>query len=943
MEKEYIFGYLPSEADKMTLDEIYTYLIDKGVIDNTVSKNDLAIILEGVIKSITPDMIRGNVTIAGVTGNVATKVEEIYVDKFDEVEPQANVYTLYTRALDGNYSYIAKNGIDKYMWYSNANSYSSGITHVNLTTEEKTLLYPTGYNTANIVELDDGSIYFIPTSTTSRFKYMFYFHGNTCTNMGSIPSQYKRTNDKLYICSSGIFLVSKTTRTRLINSGDYRIYTGSNNICYLYPYNSGAGIYTLDLDTSAVEFIGGEGSGYSNQYELPDGVTIFSKPSAVIAVKGTDFLYYVSGFSGASGAPIFTFIMPGTNGAFYSSSNNSYAEYVGLYYTPITGETTKIYDSGYTWNKIIPGQNDDLYIYSNSNNTKGLLYVNNDTAHLLYDKGYSWGVYYEASDGTIYISSSSSDSESKGLIRIKNGTASLIYDLGYNWSNFFETSDGTIYVSSGYTKGLLQIIGDTATLIYDNGYSWKYIQERETCTYIIGGTGILKVTGSTCKAISTSNTYVAFHEFQTRLYCTVSSSSGYTVRINEDDTITTIATNATKFYESITGKLYLGGNTYIYKIEGDTVSQLFYHSDLRSVYFTELPTGDIITGNSSNITSTSCTYAATINTDETVTILLGGGRNSVKSRGYSYIWSSYGDSTNPTIICISPEKNISLIRTTLSYTYFVKSTNDYIYLSTDNRTKGVYTFNKDQIIQLADTGGSYSNILTLPTGAQIIWTTTIYYAVCGYYIHESPTDDGVPSLIPIQGMGANLCVMYNKENTICYIRSYIYGGSYNEYNIHKIDLTTSDGTFPFTLTPIFTTRSLTLGSTSIALPTGEFLLCGSSSSTGGKIDQVIITNDTVKRVYDGNITPTYTFYNGDWLYISGVHGTEKEGTLCYNCKNHTLYKISSELHTFTHTQIIDNNTVLCSDIEDTRSGFTPNDLYLLKENTIIKFVHKEVE
>lgn len=479
MEKEYIFGYLPSEADKMTLDEIYTYLIDKGVIDNTVSKNDLAIILEGVIKSITPDMIRGNVTIAGVTGNVATKVEEIYVDKFDEVEIPANSnippisYTFdydscrASSTFDTIYTKVTStNGIDSYA-VDNDDRMFKGTYYKNLVTGEKTTLPHVTFKMAASA-IDNGDVYVSDAGYSAKGLYLLRGPHMYTINTSSISSSYNYNYNVIYKENIGVYAYKKSESV-----GFYYINDSSFTVTRLFSVREPVISFTDDfIYVSSSGLYKVKGTSYSNIYN-----------------KGSSWKYVGS-------TPIGNyFISSSSNGVLLEPFDSNVAPYL-------------VYETGqWTYSFIV---DNTIYLTSSKSNTLGILKLSIDGAELIYSLGYNYN-YFILENNNVYFYGDTTNT--KGIV-VYNGTDTiLIYPNFYGKSAILDENNKHYIVScNSKTPGIVYIQNENAPLIHTQGFvsnSAYYIRDSKNRLYaynISSSPGVYYIANGEVHQLSTTTT-----------------------------------------------------------------------------------------------------------------------------------------------------------------------------------------------------------------------------------------------------------------------------------------------------------------------------------------------------------------------------------------------------------------------------------------------------
>ena len=720
MEKEYIFGYLPSEADKMTLDEIYTYLIDKGVIDNTVSKNDLAIILEGVIKSITPDMIRGNVTIAGVTGNVATKVEEIYVDKFDEVEiPEKEISQdpEYTFNYDNcTYKYVSTNGRDAYGSYKG--SAYPGIYYKNLETNEYKHIYNDGYYYSYATVLDNGAVLLSSDSYkctgilwcyngvckkiyTSGYRYSYLNGDDTAyayassgnsyvmfidASVGTVSStglskngftRFKYDDTTIFASSnnSSLYILNREKKTSIYSSGYNwtNFYKASSGDLYISSKgNTNSGILKYTPSTGVTQ-IYNLGSYWNTFYEAYDGTIYVSSTETYglgvlkISDNVVDKIYDEQ----CGWECFFEY-----NNYLYIWSHSM--ERNVLAYDTDTGVVTTLVDSWIGYTTMYADDSGTLLLSSLSNNTPGLLKINGYTAEQIIDKGYGYNNIQPDNTGGYYISALSSSAS--GVYYLKDTTISQIITSGYAWTNSITLRSGDTYIWSMYS-GVFYANGEESFLIYTGTGDWIYLFE-----------------------VSDDEAYISAYN----------KSSSYTNRgliyLNRQNSIRLLSTGVfSKIFIDSLGYVYVSYSSKLYVIDKGTLVNTFSISTIN--YFYETIDDYIVCS-----TNTSGNYIWAIKNGVIYNIVSNNLQRILKSDTYIYVLTNYESTPSALILCknrITEEISLLSIPAPVSpkhCTWYHK--NLYISYTGTEAIQGLYIVLNGSIVQIHDTGYSWLSFIS---------------------------------------------------------------------------------------------------------------------------------------------------------------------------------------------------------------------------------------
>lgn len=814
MEKEYIFGYLPSEADKMTLDEIYTYLINKGVIDNTVSKNDLAVILEGVIKSITPDMIRGNVTIAGVTGNVATKVEEVYVDKFDEVEiPEKEIsheidpnYITYDQC---NYKYVSSNGIDAYgVCYHND---TPGVYYKNLTTGYTKRIESTAYNLDRCMYCPNGVV--LLYSSRSYCRGLYVCSGTTVSII---------LKEKYYDVEIKNFGVDGTYACLENKTSTYRVDTGNPTIVL---NDRILGTYTSNNGTRYI-------TGVYGMYTLTNGV-----------------------FTKINDARIKTLSVYETStGDLYFMDGGASSPYYGILYKSNTDNNfTQIYSSGYNYTVFYSNDEGGIYISSNTKYVPGILYVLKNSVTVLCDTGYSWrcaiedelgvylwgysvltgiGIHLHNTDtfelryenfagsypfldinGNIYIFST--NSTVRGTICIIDGNPMLIDTLcyvSYNTTSAFNTPNGDLYLAdTTYLKGLYYLCdGQIYTLSTTNG--WTYKTTIASDTYIHGKSGLMYLNGTQSTLISESNyngkgiTYISSTGVAV-LYWGSSSYPGIYILDKSNTSLISSTLYSVKTFEDSHGGIYLFASSQYLYVYDNSLLYTFTPAYAHSIsYIYETPTGKILLSSSSIMKDCLCSFIY----DGKLYALSGNtyGVSILTTEHYTYYCRGNSTYINYGIVAVDNTDNTIEIVVLPYPTYTYKFYGNKIFIVSYTDGEGIayvenlnatiiYTIgfmwniiaiDLQNNIYLSSGSSTYNYILKIDNSLNV---EQIYTGIYGLFL-SYVTTSGVIILCPALNSAAkNLCIIkdsvFTKTNVYINGNCAFYEASNGDVYITKID------------------------------------------------------------------------------------------------------------------------------------------------------------
>lgn len=900
MEKEYIFGYLPSEADKMTLDEIYTYLIDKGVIDNTVSKNDLAIVLEGVIKSITPDMIRGNVTIAGVTGNVATKVEEIYVDKFDEVEiPEKTIEQEIDYSYFGydncTYKYTAPNGIDAYGVYM-ANSYP-GVYYKNLETGETYKIENTAYCCNKSMTIGD-TIYLYPEK---YYDSIIVCKGNTAVRLQCPEASSNFPIDILNLGALGVYVYVKykngvyklddnpTTLNKVINGQFYNYYKTKIDGTY-YMFTS-LGVY--EVHEAGLSLVASNKFYELSVFESSSGDIYFSS-SSTGSSNSYGILYKPrssNSFTNIYNERGWNLFYEDQNGNIYIRSSNS--QCLGVLCKPIdVSSATKIYSTKYAWSYCAE-QNGIIYMWNTSGN--GILMCTTTTAELINDTFRGNAAFYDKY-GTIYITSYSSTTP--GILCIVNGEISTICPSIYTSSSVSsmftnDPNNGLYIINSSQLPGLHYLENGVVHTIVDSGkFYLKYNVDNKL--YISGTTGIVYLNGTESLIISTNSWNTSYAQY-TKLY---TDSNGHTYLSSTSS--------------SMKGVFLLNGEHSI-ELSSTMSGCIYFESSTHTVYAITSSSILIIKNGAvtNTVTPVSSIYTSNISNEHPFFECPSG----------TIMWASTDMRTvyfiTETTAGTCYNKGIPITHTIGDITYYIPSSSSYItYYGIPYIMNGINTL--DCIIlseKASNVSVALDKVYTLHTDGNGIGVVngTVYTKVYGegdnwQYIG---TDNTMDSYFVSSNSSYNYMLMISPIGETSIVYNNIYGKF--SYFITKDDI---------------------------------IIICSARATSGSSAGLFMIKDGVVTRLYagvNGNIS-YYEVSNGD-VYVTGVYSDyiyclRYEDKKCARITVKNSYITSSYyLEHFTYLQEVSEGIYYLSAYTSSYNYAYPG-FYIIKDYKIHSFTYE---
>jgi hypothetical protein len=457
-------------------EELKDVLKESGIISENTPDNAIPTVVEESLVDLKPENIRGNVKIGNVEGTIITNLSDVSLDKCDVI-PYLGFST----------TFFASNGVDAY------GSDKTGIYHIDLTTDEKTLIYEATANWNYFYEAPDGYIYICSSSSyntgilslKSRVVEKIY-------NNGYNWRYFKRdSNDNVYTSSGndgstsrGVIHLSNGVATQIYTSGykfevfaeddSGHVYLGSS------VTNAYAGACLLLLNGIDVTVINNSCKMYY-LYKMPNGKVLVSGDGMVFGfldgttITETDVMEYE--YDGKN--RYFVEFKDSKDNLYLSTSFATKGSLVML-----TGTTAKLLLENF--NIFSAGcyetRNGVIYCLGKEYGYPGIIKIENGEVTQINDTVQTSGTpeWFETSDGTVYVSGCSSYGSSVGTLCIKNNNVSevtfsaLDSTVGgvkkYGLTNFCEDNSGNIYcvyigTSGDSYYGVTHIKGTVGTKI----------------------------------------------------------------------------------------------------------------------------------------------------------------------------------------------------------------------------------------------------------------------------------------------------------------------------------------------------------------------------------------------------------------------------------------------------------------------------------------------
>lgn len=426
MKIKYNIGTMYSNTDDC-IKSIENDLIEHNIINETDSREQILEKVENFVDTISPDIIKGNISILGVTGTVADNVNDINVDE-GTWRKILNSYYDFTYYL-GYKDYF----VCGYNYNSKSHPGKEGLYLVDTITDETTVLCETGY-------------WSYTYTTTDNVLYIS--SGGDSSNIGGGIGYIEIINGEVKFNH----LYSGAGDWKTFYETDKYLYIGNDYIIS----NSGSygGILCVDKNTTQIKHLG-VSRGYNLFFTSHSGnlyaSNFSSYQSNIVKIVGDTAI----SVSGGTSNPV---LIHSKNEEYIyilgDSGNYSYA-YVLLdttltnlapatRCTPVKFQTKNKGVYCKSTSRSVTG--DDIYEYSGI-----IYYLFNGKYTVVYNTSAKWNYWLENADGTVFVSS---DSSSNGLIKLVDDQPGIkILSLCSGTLSSYISKSGRTYIcgTNGYT------------------------------------------------------------------------------------------------------------------------------------------------------------------------------------------------------------------------------------------------------------------------------------------------------------------------------------------------------------------------------------------------------------------------------------------------------------------------------------------------------------
>lgn len=449
MKQTHHIGYVQTPSVK-NLSNVKNALVENGLVPLTTPNEMLPDAIEKGLENLKPENVRGNVKIGNVTGTIATTIDEVDVNSYNAIPLTLE---------DFSFSYFAKNGIDAYGSYSSGTK--KGLYHINLLTNEKTLIYEKGLNWKFFEEKKQGLVYCSADATSSDSYGLLLLKGSTaqivenCTNTYGILTTYLM-QDKLYfsVYPFGIGILNDNVATKIFSKSTR---------------------YTVFFESSKKRLYCGGGSNTSDPLVIIEN----DQPKQItLANFGNSINYFCES----------------SNGDIYIGSEAMNKS--GIYYLNNSDEPFHIYTSGWEWEHFYTDNNNNVFASSDASDSyteQGLLHLKNGVATKIWNYGNRWKYWHKDSLGNLYVSTDNTTNSSgySGILMIKPDlTIKKIHTkTDTTFDAFIELPQFCYFGSSKEGTGVIAYDkqNDTATKIALSSYGWtKFVKNNDTSIYVTG-------------------------------------------------------------------------------------------------------------------------------------------------------------------------------------------------------------------------------------------------------------------------------------------------------------------------------------------------------------------------------------------------------------------------------------------------------------------------
>lgn len=486
MKIKYNIGTMYSNTDDY-IKSIENDLIEHNIINETDSREQILEKVENFVDTISPDIIKGNISIFGVAGTVADNINDINIEE-----------GTWRKVLYPDYDFTQYTGYKNYFvcGYSSgskAHPGKTGLYLVDTITDETTVLCETGYwsysytTTDNVLYVSSagdsaagGGIGYIEI-VNDEVKFNHLFSGAGDWRAFYETDKYLYVGNRYLIMNSGnfggIFCITKETK-EIKHLGLSRAFTRftvskSGNL-YASIYSPYHGTIARLIDDTAIALSRG----------APESWDIVAKNEDYIYFVGTSNNYkYIHAVTGNT----ITLIHSGTAGAPYMYQT----KHKGIYCKPCYMD------------------------HVSEEYTGEIYYLYEGKCTFVYNVESKWANWLELPDGTVFVNSKTSSDGMVKLVDDKPGvkvlsscSGGMRYYISKSGRTYVSASSGYTYYSyNGVEKELAYNINPISVIDYTEFF------------YVSNGSSIYKVTDDVIESLGAG---YAIGEISTTSFYTIS-------------------------------------------------------------------------------------------------------------------------------------------------------------------------------------------------------------------------------------------------------------------------------------------------------------------------------------------------------------------------------------------------------------------------------------
>ena len=319
-----------------------------------------------------------------------------------------------------------------------------------------------------------------------------------------------------------------------------------------------------------------------------------------------------------------------------------------LLYSALDQTITKIYNSGYSWDKFGILSNGNAVIASSVSGTGLVLYdKNTKTASQIYNTGYNYSIFKELPNGNVLFWATYYTS-GICLYNVANNTVSKI--TGGYYALYFELENGDYIFgcsnSSTPSAGVVYFnyLEETFTKIISSGYNFRAICELSNNKVLIanpstsGGSGIylFDIESKTATLLYENYSGWKHYELSSEDVVLICGSVSCLYKLNEntiEQITSTGVSSVLSFQELPNNKVLIGSQSYVHLLDiaRNTLTQKIYASSINYNKMHLLKNGNCLITTNPSTTTNSSIYVFNTNTEILPSVITGSAFNNIKS------------------------------------------------------------------------------------------------------------------------------------------------------------------------------------------------------------------------------------------------------------------------------------------------------------------------